>query len=637
MNVLKVLHIAAGCVGSPYFTHLLDLVPTRAPLSELVLIPLFASAHFLQPHWFPVLQNLTVLIVNGRGIHEPFQLLPAFTKLQRFEADHLSLPIYGHNANLPLLHTLQKLHIRACSVQWMAGRQFPCLVECAILLPQCWKPLQQHAVKLPLCKKFTYDGYPITTVQYFHVPQMNVMELGSHDCKQQRVHQQLHHLWTLNNSISTLATLTTLHLTLQCSGKGLIKALKCMGLLEKMILCITCPSSSWEHLLKSLAAKPSNMDMPKLARPWSQNKWKEWCSSQTWLANILPSLKYLGIQSPKGFSQSQCLDNLPLLRLVAWTRVQMTSPLQHLNVWEGRGTTGGNVVDYISTDALEKHLGPLQEGYDWMIVCGMVTQILDIKCPDTPLFKLSSTVLFRELQALGLDFFDAIHVFPYLEQITELIIRFSSIPTYSLDINLPLVHTLQKLRMYNSPFSWMLGRTFKQLKECIIREPHDTSEDLSKCKGLQVEMPACMRFEWNWTHVIPFPFTSSPNLQILVWEPLHHGFVHDEVVLKSLHDFLLSCSCLQELDISIYHQSGPGSLIQFVFCDAWEQRVWHGIRSVEVTVWIDGKYEGRQNRGSHFFNQMVGDQLHHVKWWKEFTVSKKHDPWGLGVVLRASM
>jgi hypothetical protein len=117
----------------------------------------------------------------------------------------------------------------------------------------------------------------------------------------------------------------------------------------------------------------------------------------------------------------------------------------------------------------------------------------------------------------------------------------------------------------------MLGRTFKQLKECIIQDPHATSEDLSKCKELQVEMPACTRFEWAWADVNPFPFISSPNLQILVWNP-SPGLALDEAVLKSLHNFLLNCSCLQELDIMHHHQPGH--------------------------------------------------QQHYEKWWKKFTVSK---------------
>jgi len=89
MKVLKVLHVEAGCTHSPSFTHLLNLVPTKGPLCEMRLHSPFVSAHFLQPHWFPLLQNLTMLIVNGRDMNEPFELLPTFTQLQIFEADCL--------------------------------------------------------------------------------------------------------------------------------------------------------------------------------------------------------------------------------------------------------------------------------------------------------------------------------------------------------------------------------------------------------------------------------------------------------------------------------------------------------------------------------------------------------------------
>ena len=180
MKMLEVLDVGAGCVHSPSFARLLDLVPTDAPLSELRLHPLFASTHFLQPNWLPVFHNLTVLIVNGRDMDEPFELLPTFTRLQIFEADHLRLPFYEPDANLPLLWTLRKLQLRACSVQWMAGRYFPCLEECAILLPHHWEIIQQYEVQLPSCKKLAYHGYPMTTAQYFHVPEMRAMVLLSH-------------------------------------------------------------------------------------------------------------------------------------------------------------------------------------------------------------------------------------------------------------------------------------------------------------------------------------------------------------------------------------------------------------------------------------------------------------------------
>ena len=392
LNVLKVLHIAAGCVQSPSFTHLLNLVPVEAPLCELRLHPPFASTHFLQPHWFPILQNLTVLILSGRNIDEPFELLPTFTQLQIFEADRLPLPFYEPDTILPLLYTLRKLRLRACSVQWMAGRQFSCLEECAILLPRHWEVIPQYEVQLPSCEKLTYHGHPMSTAQHFHGPNMKAMELKSDDCNDQRVYQQLRHLCRVDGRISNL---TTLHLTFQCSERVLVKVLKYMVPLQELVLSIAYPSLSWEIFLESLAAKPSTNEWPAWVQ-WGTNheQWEQWCSSQIWRVNVLPHLKYLGIQCPKAFSRSKRLDNLPLLRLVGWTRARLTPPLEHLNVWGETGTINDAVVDYTSATYLWKHLGVLVQEYDAMIVIGMVTRCLIIHEQPVLLFQLHSTVFF---------------------------------------------------------------------------------------------------------------------------------------------------------------------------------------------------------------------------------------------------
>jgi len=191
---------------------------------------------------------------------EPFELLPSFTQLQIFEADRLRLPFYEPNADLPLLCTLQKLRLRACSVQWMAGRQFPCLKECAILLPHHWEQIQQHEVQFPFCKKLAYHGYPMTIARYFRVPEMRAMDLQSHDCNEQRVCQHLRYLCRVNRRISNL---TTLHLTFQCSEQVLMKVLKYLIPLQELALSIIYPSPSFQSFrLESLTAKPSTNERP---------------------------------------------------------------------------------------------------------------------------------------------------------------------------------------------------------------------------------------------------------------------------------------------------------------------------------------------------------------------------------------
>ena len=632
MNVLKVLHVAAGCVHSLYFTHLLDLVPTEAPLAELRLYPSFASTHFLQPHWSPVFQNLTVLVVNGRGIHEPFALLPAFNQLQIFEADRLPLPWYEPNANLPLLCTLQKLQLRASSVQWMAGREFSCLEECVILLPRTWVAVQQHGVKLPLCRKLTYHGYPVTVIQHFYAPQMKAIELGSHDCEGQRVYQQLQHLCRSNGSISKL---TTLHLRLQCSEQVFFKVLKYFGPLKELVLSISHPSPDWQSFLESLTAMPSTADWPEWDRcdQWDGwHRWDQWCSSQTWRVNVLPHLERLSMEFPKGSSQSKCLENCPLFRLVAWTRAKLSSPLEHLEVRKDRGTTEDNTVDYISSSYLEKYLGTSSEICDSMIVRGMITQNLVIDYSDPPSFHhLHLTGLFRQLQALTIykESDVEIRILPDLEQIKRVEIWHGIIPAYSLSIELPLVHTLQWLYLRHSTYSWMIGRTLKALEEVTLYHLKGISEDISGYRDLQADLPACRRMKWEGGYEPPSLFLSCPSVQFLQWEQFRHDSSFFGAAPKSLHDVLLNSSCLQDLKITISDHFGLDSLIQLIFCDSLEQGVWGNIKSAKMEVYCHPDETREQ-----LFTQMVGHQRHYERLWKEFMVTKDSL---YGVNLRASM
>ena len=632
MKVLRVLHVAAGCLNTQYFADLLDLIPTDAPISEMRLHSTFSVTYFLQPHWFPALQKLTVLIVNGRAVHEPFGLLPAFTQLQRFEGDHLPLPWYEPDIKLPLLCTLQKLRLKGSSVQWMAGREFPCIEDCTILFPRHWMELQRHGVQLPSCMTLAYHGHPMTTVQYFHVPQMKVLGLGSNDCKEQRVYQHLHHLCTLDQ---TFFKLTALHLTLQCSEQVFVKMLKYLGPLQELILSIVHPSLSWQGFLGSLAAQSSTKDWPQWVQwdqwdrlgPWFElnqwdqwDQWDQWCSSQTWHTNILTHLKYLGIQCPKGFSQSECLESCTLFRLVGWTRAQLSLPLEHLKVWEGRGTTEDIPVDYISSSYMKKHLGTLDERYDSTIIRGMVTQTLAIHDMNPPfMHQIHFTILFRQLRVLfiSVNSNNEIWILPDLEQIKWLKIQHGIIPEYSLDFTLPLVNTLQRLCIEFSSISWMIGRSFKVLEEFTFFDITMAPVNVSVHNGLQIDIPVCRRLACTGIYDATYRLFSCPNVQSLYLMQAIPRTCSLRPATKSLSDQLLNSSCLQELTIIFFHCFGLEPLIQSIFCNSWEQGAWKDIRSVEFRCSGDTE--------NQFFNQMVGRQQHYEERWKEFVVCKYRD------------
>jgi hypothetical protein len=525
MGRLRFLELGEGCLNSATLTHLLDHISkTSVLLSSMSLQGPYAISSFLQPQRHHILSSVTTLVVDGSRISQPVSILPHLVCLQILDASRLPLPTYDTTAPLPFLSTLKQLKLRAVPIQWMVGREFKCLEDCTIIHAVGQRRFQQN-IDLPRCRTLIYEGHPICTLQYFHAPKVQHIELNTYDTRGKRVQRHLDHLC---RSDGVLSQLHTLHLTLWCNEEALIDILRYMLPLQELILSIAYPTS-WENILSPLAAEPSTTDWPDLTWPdltwpnltwpidstFKSGAWKAWHSSQIWHVNVLPSLKYLGIQSPKGLSQSECLDNCPLFRFVAWTRTQLTPPLEHLKVWEGRGTSDEIVMDYISMGYLYR-LGESRREYDQLIVSGMVTQQLYIPSDSIRLFKqLLSSGLFRQLRALKIwpTGHDQMHPLPYLGQLEELEIHKTRTPTYSLDISLPCVCSLQRLYLEYSTFSWMIGRTFKALKQCTFDSIWD--EDLSGFKGLQVGLPVCTKLEWNSYGMVDFTFLSCPNVQIL--------------------------------------------------------------------------------------------------------------------------
>ena len=390
--------------------------------------------------------------------------------------------------------------------------------------------------------------------------------------------------------------------------------LKYLVPLQELVLSIAHPSPSWQDFLESLAAIPSTNERPIWCKWEGENEdhreWKKWCSSQTWNVNVLPHLKYLGIQCPKGFSQSECLENYPLFRLVGWTRSQLTPPLEHLKVWEGKGSMDDIVVDYISTGYLDKHRGISYKLDDLSIVRGMVTQDLIMYLYSTPLFQLDSASLFRRLQHLVLlcDHSKEIAILPYLEQIKGLDLRGGFIPVYSLNLDLPLTHSLQWLKLRFTTFPWMLGRTFKALRVFRMYIVEFPPENRSGYEGLLVDLPACTTLRLKNCSSDILRLLSCSNIQILRSRQFGPWTTFDLEALKS--------SSLQILDIDVPYYLEVDFMIHFVFCGAQEQGVWRDIRSVEVRI------KFYVTSGVPFFDKIVGHQRQYEKWWKEFTVTK---------------
>ena len=288
-------------------------------------------------------------------------------------------------------------------------------------------------------------------------------------------------------------------------------------------------------------------------------------------------------------------------------------------MWEGRGTTEDIVEDYVSSGYLEKHLGTPDRVYDSRIVRGMVTKCLDIDYFVQSLFhQLHLTALFRQLHILTISQVSAVEIsiLPILEQIKKPKIWDGIIPAYSPNIELPLCHTLQWLDLRHSTFSWTLGRTFKALEACTLHSVKQESDNIYEYKELQVVLPACTKLDWIGTPE-DFYRVSCPSVQLLDWWQSKPVSPVAEVILKSLHDFLLNSSCLQTLKIGVSYYSGLDSFIKFIFCDSLEQGVWRNIKFVGMLV------QFHLDEPKEPFFRMVGHQRHYEEGWKKFMVRKE--------------
>jgi hypothetical protein len=204
-------------------------------------------------------------------------------------------------------------------------------------------------------------------------------------------------------------------------------------------------------------------------------------------------------------------------------------------------------------------------------------------------------------------------ILPYLEQIKELEIHHGRVPQYSLNIELPLTHTLQRLTLSQSASSWMYGRTFKVL----IEFHNDYSPILHD--GLQIDLPACTTLDFIDCPMDYFRCLSCSNVQNIRLNDLSGQARFDLTRFKGLHDFLFTLSCLQNIYISVLHGLGMDSLIHFAFCDAREQGAWRDIRSVEAEI----IFPLVPSEASAFFDQTVRHRPRYEKWWRTFTVTKK--------------
>ena len=162
MSRFKIFKIKSSCETSPLLNGLLRILGTTAgPALTTVEINSPNVISFLTPAYPSFFHSVKVLSLNAPGIRDPVDLLPHLYQLESFTVAHLSFPTYPNHVELPFVHTLRHLCLRAASIQWMSGRIFHALEHCALILPHHQHVLHTFHTTLPNCNNLTFRGYPL--------------------------------------------------------------------------------------------------------------------------------------------------------------------------------------------------------------------------------------------------------------------------------------------------------------------------------------------------------------------------------------------------------------------------------------------------------------------------------------------
>ena len=323
LSRLRTFRIKSACEMSPLLDGLLRILGISAS-EELTTIEI-NSRHvishvisFLAPTYSSIFNSVKSLSIDVPGSHSPVDLLPHLHQLEELTASHLSLPIYHNDADLPLVHTLRHLTLRAVSVQWMSGKTFYALESCTLLFPLYRQLLHSFSVTLPNCERFTFKGYPLDILDGVSARGITQLSVTSTCSDKQRGNRQL--VWFSGHILRLSPRI--LHISIEATSQAWIKAFPLMSNLEELVIESAQPASLEVKALRSLVlhtVRANNRDTTAAPVGWN--------------APVCPSLTRFGLRYRRWLRESEHFDMIPEFMSIIWSRQQSAIPLDHFWVW----------------------------------------------------------------------------------------------------------------------------------------------------------------------------------------------------------------------------------------------------------------------------------------------------------------
>jgi hypothetical protein len=322
MSRLRTFKIKCPCEMSPLLERLLRILVTTAS-EDLAAVEINSPSvvSFLAPTYPSIFHSVKVLSLDTPGLPNPVDLLPHLHQLETLAASHLSFPIYHNDVNIPCVHTLRHLKLRAVSIQWMSGRTFHILDTCTILHPLHHHSPHTFNAALPKCKRLTFQGYPLDILHGVSANKLAHLSVMSSCPYKPRGSRQLVRFSSQALRESRL-TPRSLHIGVEAMSWAWTEAFAFMSTLEELVIENAQPSSLRVKAFQSLVVHPANAnDLDTADTPGRRN------------TPVCPSLKRFGLRYRRWLRPSEHFDLIPEFLSIIWSRKLSKFSLESFRIW----------------------------------------------------------------------------------------------------------------------------------------------------------------------------------------------------------------------------------------------------------------------------------------------------------------
>ena len=324
MSRLRTFKIKCPCEMSPLLERLLRMLGTTAS-GELTTVEIRSPSviSFLAPTYPSIFHFVKLLYLDTPGLPNPVDLLPHLHQLEALTASHISFPIYHNDVDIPFVHTLRYLTLRAVSIQWMSGRTFHVLESCTILFPLRHQVLHTFNTAFPNCHNLTFHGYPLDILQGVSAHNLTQLSVTSSCSDQLRGSRQLVRLSSQVLLESRLAP-RILHIGIEAMSWAWIKAFAFMSNLEELVINNAQPSSLGVNVLHSLVVHSVHANNLGTASTHGGGN-----------TPVCPLLKRFGLRYRRWLRSSEHFDLIPEFLSIIWSRKRSKFSLQSFRIWKG--------------------------------------------------------------------------------------------------------------------------------------------------------------------------------------------------------------------------------------------------------------------------------------------------------------